>query len=324
MSSNLISIVLTLYNKAPYIEETIFSIYKQTYKNWELIIVDDCSTDWSFEIAKSFCEKLWIEKKCKFIQNEKNLRVAKTFEKWLKESKWNRITICDADDILMNNKLEKNLKFCKEKNFRFCHSDLIVIDEFNHVKSLSWIKMKNFIRNKKFTDIIQHNCITWSSVFFHKKKKKHMLNAWLPDKIYQDWCCATYASLLNVKIWFIDEPLVFYRRCDSCITADKWTNSNKDIFNNYKIGINREILLCKYIYEHFLKLDDPKKKWIRENIKANESLLRHLESKSRFPSIKTYYNIIHKKLRDSHFLYVATVSCIRKIFVPKNFFRKQF
>ena len=56
--NDFISIVLTLYNKAQYIEETIFSTYKQRYINRELIIVDDCSTDGSFEIAKSFCEKI--------------------------------------------------------------------------------------------------------------------------------------------------------------------------------------------------------------------------------------------------------------------------
>jgi len=310
--NTLISIVLTLYNKSPYIEETIFSIYKQTYSNWELIIVDDCSTDWSFEIAKSFCEKLWITKKCKFIKNEKNLWVAKTFERWLKEAKWDWISMCDWDDIMMKNKLEENLDFCKKNHLSFCHSDLIVINKFNNIASISranrsWIN----VYNNKFNNIISHNNTTWTSIFFSKELKKELISIWFPENVYQDWRVTAYASLKEMNIWFINKPLVYYRRCDSCITADKDLSNNNNKLENWKELIRKEISISQYIIEHLGKsLNNKKLKWIETNYIANTTLLKFLNSME-ISKFLTLMRIIFLKKFEYSFIYKSLVTCIR-------------
>ena len=220
MEQELVSIVLTLYNKAPYIEETIFSIYKQTYTNRELIIVDDCSTDWSFEIAKSFCEKLWIAKKCRFIQNEKNLRVAKTFERWLKEAKWEWISMCDWDDILMKNKLEKQIELCQKEQLDFCFSWYIEIDENNNYKWMNKYThfMKRYFKNPSYKTYLITNDAIGSWLFFNRKIGEWLLNFGFPDNVYQDYWAIVWNYLLRWKVSVMNEKLFYYRRCNQCIT----------------------------------------------------------------------------------------------------------
>lgn len=283
ISMELISIVLTLYNKAPYIEETIFSIYKQTYTNWELIIVDDCSTDGSFEIAKSFCEKLWITKKCKFIQNEKNLRVAKTFERWLKEVKGDWISMCDGDDILMKNKLEENLKFCTENHVDFCYSDMMIINEYN---TPSWFTLKKLwihaYRNK-FNDNICNCCAVWSSIFFSSSLGQDLAKDGFMDHMYQDWWSVLYASLKWYTIQYINHPLIYYRRCNTSITWNmyegKEKESNQKILSNWTHTLKEENERCLYILQkHFYTLEAQKIRLMRQ-ISLNNHFLDFLESK---------------------------------------------
>lgn len=244
MESPLISIVLTLYNKAPYIEETLFSIYKQTYTNRELIIVDDCSTDGSFEIAKSFCEKLWITEKCKFIQNEKNLRVAKTFEKGLKEAKGEWISMCDGDDILMKDKLEKQLELCEEKKVDFCFCEYLYINQYNHLiwlhnNSFFW---KLFFKAPNYKMYLLWSNAIWSGIFFNNKIRVWLLTYWFPVDVYQDHWAILWNYLLQGKTYRMDQyNWFFYRRCEACITY------GDDILQLYKKNIQIRLNAQKYI-----------------------------------------------------------------------------
>ena len=282
IETNLISIVLTLYNKAPYIEETIFSIYKQTYTNWELIIVDDCSSDWSFEIAKSFCNKLWITDKCKFIQNEKNIRVAKTFERWLKEAKWDWVSMCDWDDILMKNKLEENLSYCTKNNIDFCHSDLTTIDENNNIINISRINQVHFnINQKKYNKLIYNWNATWSSIFFSKKILDPLKRDWFPTSFAQDWRVLVYSSIKHYKIWFIKKSLVYYRRCESSISILFYKNkkNNEDILKWRKRIFTWEIVCCNYIIDKKIYRDNKQKNRCSKHIFINNLFINYLDWK---------------------------------------------
>ena len=296
IETNLISIVLTLYNKAPYIEETIFSIYKQTYTNWELIIVDDCSSDWSFEIAKSFCNKLWITDKCKFIQNEKNLRVAKTFERWLKEAKWDWVSMCDWDDILMKDKLKVNLSYCIKNNIDFCHSDLTTIDDNNNIINTSRVNQAHFnINEKKYNKLIYRWNATWSSIFFSKKIWSSLKKDWFPDSFAQDRRVLVYSSIKHYSIWFIKKSLIYYRRSDSSISIWFYNRkkNNKEILKWRKRIFTWEITCCSYIIEKNIFIKSEQKKRCLEHININNLFLDFLNSKNIFMNFKLIKTIFY-------------------------------
>lgn len=263
MKNNLISIVLTLYNKAPYIEETIFSIYKQTYTNWELIIVDDCSTDGSLEIAKSFCEKLGITNKCKFIKNEKNLWVAKTFERWLKEVEWDWVSMCDGDDIMTKDKLEIDLHFCLNNKIDFAYSDLVWIDENNDLLFNSRIRKRTKNPDRlTLYKILSKSHICWTSIFFNKKVFLKLRELDFIENIYQDLFVVIFVYIYWFKIWRIPRSTVYYRRCKNCITyASNSPVSNRQILINWKEIFKKYVKICEYFVKHWFTIDDDLKKF---------------------------------------------------------------
>ena len=124
--NQLVSVLMPNYNCEKYLSEAIESILNQTYKNFEFIIFDDCSTDKSWKIIQKYAKK---SKKIKCFRNEKNLKITKTrnklFEKISKKSKY--FAIMDSDDISMPKRLEEQVKFLEKKenkNFVGCGSGL--------------------------------------------------------------------------------------------------------------------------------------------------------------------------------------------------------
>lgn len=110
---NLISIITPLYNAEKYIEETINSVLNQTHKNWEMIIVDDCSKDNSLILAKKFESK---DNRIKVFSLTNNGGSAVARNYGLKQAKGRYITFLDADDLLDINYLESQLMFIKDTN----------------------------------------------------------------------------------------------------------------------------------------------------------------------------------------------------------------
>ena len=103
----LISIIMPVYNAADYLKAAIQSILSQTYSHWELIIIDDASTDSTPKILKSFSRN----SKIKIFKNSRNLGVAASLNRALSLSRGQYIARMDADDISHPNRLQKQLKF---------------------------------------------------------------------------------------------------------------------------------------------------------------------------------------------------------------------
>lgn len=121
--AGLVSIIMPSYNTAPYIKQTIQSVLDQTYTNWELIIVDDCSTDNTNEVVDTI-------KDCRihYLKNEKNSGAAISRNKALREAKGQWIAYLDSDDLWMPEKLEKQIKFMEENGCAFSYTNYEEID----------------------------------------------------------------------------------------------------------------------------------------------------------------------------------------------------
>lgn len=122
--NDLVSIVMPSYNTARFIAETIKSVFNQGYKNWELIIVDDCSTDNTDEIVNSFRDE-----RIRYFKNEANSGAAISRNKALREAKGKWIAFLDSDDLWAPNKLERQIKFMEENDYHFSYTNYEEIDE---------------------------------------------------------------------------------------------------------------------------------------------------------------------------------------------------
>lgn len=119
----LVSIIMPSYNTALYIEETIQSVLNQTYPNWELIIVDDCSNDNTDEVLEKIKDP-----RIHYLKNEKNSGAAVSRNKALCKAKGQWIAFLDSDDLWMPEKLEKQIAFMEENNHSFSYTNYEEID----------------------------------------------------------------------------------------------------------------------------------------------------------------------------------------------------
>ena len=119
----LVSIIMPSFNTAPYIKETIQSVLNQTYTNWELIIVDDCSTDNTDEILSTINDK-----RIRYFKNEKNSGAAVSRNKALLEARGQWIAFLDSDDLWMPEKLEKQINFMEKNGYSFSYTNYEEID----------------------------------------------------------------------------------------------------------------------------------------------------------------------------------------------------
>ena len=125
MEQNLVSIITPMYNAEKYVGLTIDSVIAQTYKNWEMIIVNDGSKDNCAEIVKEYTQK---DKRIKLI-NQPNAGSAAARNNALRNAVGQYICFLDTDDLWDNNFLEKQISFLKEKNAALVFSSYRRIDE---------------------------------------------------------------------------------------------------------------------------------------------------------------------------------------------------
>ena len=123
-NDDLVSIIMPAFNSANYIYESIDSVIKQTYNHWELLIVDDCSSDNTIEIAKSFNDnRIRIIK----LANHSGVATARNTALLVAKGEW--IAFLDSDDLWFPNKLEEQISFMKENSCSFSYTNYEKIDE---------------------------------------------------------------------------------------------------------------------------------------------------------------------------------------------------
>ena len=122
----MVSVIMPTYKCGRFIKKSIESVLAQTYKNWELIIVDDCSGDGTIQRVSELQEQ---DPRIKLLQNDKNSGAAVTRNKALREAKGRWIAFLDSDDLWEPTKLEKQIKFMEENNYAFSFHEYVEINE---------------------------------------------------------------------------------------------------------------------------------------------------------------------------------------------------
>lgn len=206
----MVSVYITNKNYGKYIETAIKSVLKQSYKNIELIILDDASTDGSQKIIRKYEEK----KLCRVIYNKKSKGLIKSSNIAVKATNGRYVIRLDADDYFDQNALTLMLnKIEKDSNIALVYSDYYLIDEKKNVLSLE----KQLSRDKNYMEhkpVLGACCLIRKSSIFSVNLYDERFNR-------QDGYDLWYKLIKNFKFAHIPLPLFFYRRHSKNLTKNK-------------------------------------------------------------------------------------------------------
>ncbi|MBN8565959.1 MAG: glycosyltransferase family 2 protein [Flavobacteriales bacterium] len=218
----LVSIITPTFNSAKYIAETIQSVQNQTYSNWEMIIVDDASSDETVQIIESYSKK---DVRIKNIIFEDNKGAGIARDTAVKISKGKYIAFLDADDIWKVNKLEKQLNFMKKNELYFTFSFYECIDEDGVLlNKLIQCPQNLSYRQLYFCNYVGNLTGIYDVDFFGKISISHVRKR-------QDWIM-WLTILKKIKIAYpVQESLALYR-----IRKNSISSSKLDLIKyNYKV-----------------------------------------------------------------------------------------
>ncbi|MEC2076093.1 glycosyltransferase family 2 protein [Metabacillus fastidiosus] len=145
----LVSIITPSYNSTRFIPDTINSVMAQTYENWEMLIVDDCSKDESRQLIRSFIEQ---DERIKLIELTENSGAAVARNTAIKAAKGKYIAFLDSDDLWVPEKLEKQIAFMEENDYAFTYTEYELMDVDGNLLNRtinvpSQINYKGLLRN---------------------------------------------------------------------------------------------------------------------------------------------------------------------------------
>lgn len=223
---DLVSIIVPVYNAGKYIEETIHMVEKQTFKNWELILVDDCSTDNSRQVIRKYLEGkasknsqesgCFMDGQIRLIEKEANEGAAMARNTGIDVSQGRYVAFLDADDIWMPDKLEKELAYMKEKDAAFVCTSY----EFGDEKARGTGKIVHVPKTLTYKKALSRTVIFTTTVMLDTSKTgKELIH--MPVVKSED--TALWWKLL--KNGFIahglDEVLAIYRRPAKSLSSNK-------------------------------------------------------------------------------------------------------
>lgn len=284
----LISVAMATYNGNEYLAKQLNSIVNQTYKNIELIIVDDCSTDNTVELIKQYQQKYSY---ILLVQNPVNVGLVKTFEKALKLCNGDYIALADQDDIWFLNKLQVLIENIAD-NF-LIHSDAILID-----KSDATIAGSHFDAAKKrnkltFVDYLISNNVTGCTCMFSKQLVKLALP--IPEGFYaHDHYLALIASYYG-KVKLIDKPLVYYRQHGNNVIGAARPKFNQFFIECKKKSDSYNLLLTKEVFRdnHQIELlRDYRLSIYKQKWQSKFSFFRLLKLKSGLKLVCYYFFLV--------------------------------
>lgn len=220
-----ISVAMATYNGAKYLAEQLDSIFAQTLAPNEVIIVDDCSTDntWQFlgECAQRYPQ-------IKLYRNEDNLGVVKTFEVALTLCTGEFVALADQDDYWLPNKLE--LLMANIGANWLIHSDAYIVDDNLNMISESYSGIKPYHDNS-LTMYLMRNNVTGCTVLLHRNLLKLVL-PFPPDVIMHDHYLALCAKFYD-RLTYLDFPLLKYRQHNQNVVGSGDVQSYYAMIANY-------------------------------------------------------------------------------------------
>lgn len=239
--NNLVSIITPSYNSAKFIENTINSVLKQTYQNWEMIIVDDVSKDNTIDIIKEYVKK---DNRIKLVQLTSNSGAAVARNTAIENAKGRFIAFLDSDDLWVAEKLEKQINFMLRNNYSFTYTNYNLIDEDN-VKYGKTFKAKKEVTYHDLLKTCSIGCLT---VIYDSAKLGKIYMPLIRKR--QDY--GLWLKILKIipKAYCLEESLAIYRTHQNSISSNK-KNAALYQWKIYREVEKLNILLSVYFFVHY-------------------------------------------------------------------------
>lgn len=233
-----ISVGIPFYNAESYLEDAICSVLAQTYQYWELILINDGSTDKSLEIAELYAK---ADKRIRVLSDGKNKKLPKRLNQIIDEAKFDYIARMDADDLMSNDRLEKQLQVLeKNSTIDIVTSGYMTIgknSELTGVKIGEDYQMSAAMILEGNTNLLHASLLTRKDWYVRNLYNENSILA----EDYDLWLQAAKKDDLNYVV--IEEPLYWYRVVEN-ITVFKiisgYNTQMKIIKNNYSGIITSE------------------------------------------------------------------------------------
>ncbi len=239
MEDKLVSIITPIYNGEKYIEECIKSVLNQSYKNIEMIIIDDGSTDNSENIIKKYSNSFPY---IKYIKCKENKGVWSARNIGIENARGRFIAFLDTDDLYKINKIEKQVNFMLKNNYAFTYTAYELIDE----NSNSLNKIVEAKENENYEELLKGNNIGCLTVMIDRSKIDTPIRF---ENYHHEDYILWLKILKNKEIAYgLNEVLSYYRKSKSSISNNKF----KSAIWTWNIYINIEKLpLKKALYCFF-------------------------------------------------------------------------
>lgn len=223
----LVSIIVPVYNAGEYIEETIRMVERQTYENWELVLVDDCSADNSRRIIKDYLAKRRMKagqekedeeekKRIRLIEKESNQGAAMARNTGIDAARGRYIAFLDADDIWMSEKLEREMAFMKEKQAAFVCTSY----EFGDESAKGTGRIVHVPSSMTYRQALSRTVIFTTTVLLDTEKTGRAL---IHMPVVKSEDTALWWKLLRngFTVYGLDEVLAIYRRPERSLSSNK-------------------------------------------------------------------------------------------------------
>ncbi|HHD2823132.1 TPA: glycosyltransferase family 2 protein [Clostridium perfringens] len=243
MINNKVSVITASYNAENFIEDTIKSVLAQNYKELELIIVDDCSTDRTEEIINRY---IALDSRIKFLKLEKNSGAAIARNKGLENATGQYIAFLDSDDLWDNNKLEKQIRFMKDKNIGFSFSAYRLMKENGDL-----INKEVYVPSEvNYKYLLKNTIIGCLTVIIDR----NIIGDFRMPELRAGQDTATWLSILKKGYiaYGYNEVLASYRLVNGSISSNK-IKALKRTWSIYRSVENLNVFISSYYFINYAK-----------------------------------------------------------------------
>ncbi|MBR6568072.1 MAG: glycosyltransferase [Clostridia bacterium] len=211
-SDPLVSVIIPVHNGERYIEKSVRSVMAQTYGNWELLVIDDFSTDSTSDIVGALCEE---DKRVSYIKNTENIGTAKTRNRGLELSKGDCVAFLDADDVWKPEKLETQLRKMESEKADLVYSSYEIVNENGEAIKAPYLVSETV----NFEGLLKENVIGCSTVILSSEIAEKY--RFVEDYYHEDYCLWLNILRDGYKVAGCRELLVEWRLITDSRSFDK-------------------------------------------------------------------------------------------------------